>query len=344
MRIWADIDNAPHVLVLQPVIRLMKELGHHVEVTARDFGQTFGLLELHGIPFTPVGRHAGRNLFKKVFETLGRSRRLMSYSKGRDFSVAFCHGARGVVLPARLRGIPLVVLLDYEHTFNRIFRWWAARILVPDVISDECLDALGFDLSRVVKYPGLKEDLYVHEGEPDPSVLQELGVHPESILAVMRPPATMAHYHSDRSDLLFWAAVDRLDGDPRVQIVMLPRTEAQAAEILAAHRQLRRVIFPKKTVHAPDLLRFADLVFSGGGTMTREAACIGVPSYSVFGGEQGAVDAYLESRGLLRMIRDPRDVDSIPVVKRVAGTRPSARTDPMTLARFVADRILEVAR
>ncbi len=153
MNIWIDIDNAPHVLVLYPIIKELEAQGHKITITARDFGQTIPLLELYNLQYFAFGRHPGSNKIKKVFSLLIRSASLWNFARKFDFDLSLCHGARGIILPSRILNIPLVVLFDYEYAFNYLFQRWAKRILLPEVIPDNELERLGFDMSRVVKYP-----------------------------------------------------------------------------------------------------------------------------------------------------------------------------------------------
>jgi predicted glycosyltransferase len=344
MNLWIDIDNAPHVLVLHPLIRELEARGHRTEITARDFGQTFSLLELHGLKYQAIGRHAGSNKLKKGIELLRRSFALLRYARSHHFGLALCHGSRGLVLPTQLLGIPLVVLLDYEYTFNYPFRQWACRILMPEVIPDEELKQLGFDLSRLVKYPGLKEELYVYDFQPDPTVLNEIGVDPDKVLVVMRPPATMAHYHSVESERLFWSGLSFLCKQPHVQIILLPRTAAQGREIRAHLNSRDNVTIPEKPVYGPNLFWHADLVISGGGTMNREAACLGVPVYSIFRGSLGAVDRHLTQCEKLTLIEWPLDIERIRLEKRVQTELHCKKTRSRELVQYVTTRILEVAK
>ncbi len=191
--VWVDIDNAPQVLVLNPILKELERRGFAVQITARDFGQTFALLLLHGLPFRPVGHHAGRDMLRKAAELLSRSFHLWRLGREQDFRVVISCGARASVLPARMLGIPLITLIDYEHVFAYPFRKWAKRILTPDVIPDEDLRRLGFDLRQVRKFPGLKEELYVFDFQPDRASLEASGIDFSRIVVAVRPPATMAH-------------------------------------------------------------------------------------------------------------------------------------------------------
>ncbi len=47
------------------------------------------------------------------------------------------------------------------------------RIVVPDVIPTE---AVRIASERILKYPGIKEDAYVPDSSPNPTLLSELGI------------------------------------------------------------------------------------------------------------------------------------------------------------------------
>jgi predicted glycosyltransferase len=163
----------------------------------------------------------------------------------------------------------------------------------------------------VQKYPGIKEDVYVPIFKPDPAILKELDIQDHEIVVVIRPPATEAHYHNPESETLFKGVVDLLKNREGVHMVLLPRTEKQGCLAREAWPDLftqGRIIIPPHVVNGLNLIWHADLVISGGGTMNREAAALGVPVYSIFRGTIGAVDKYLAKTGRLTLIEDLEDV------------------------------------
>ena len=197
MRIWADMDNAPHVLVLNPLINELKNRGHDVYITAREYGQTLSLLELYDLKYKAIGKHSGRRKFKKVISTLTRSMALYFYAKNKQFDLAFCHGSRSIYFTSKILNIPLVVLGDYEHGYLPAFIGnWAQRVITPDIIPCEIIKEKGIDISKIAQYSGLKEEFYIYDFKPDPNVLDKIGVDREKIIVLLRPPATMSHYHS----------------------------------------------------------------------------------------------------------------------------------------------------
>ena len=136
MRIWIDIDNAPHVLIMAPLINELKEQGHQVFVTARDYGNTVGLLKMKGIEYILIGKHPGKSSFLKIIHLGVRMLKLFIWAMDKRIDVAFAHGSRSQVLPARLLGIPAVTMYDYENISDFLFRYFARRIYLPFVFKD----------------------------------------------------------------------------------------------------------------------------------------------------------------------------------------------------------------
>jgi uncharacterized protein len=323
MRIWVDLTNSPHVLVMRPVIANLRARGHDVEVTARDFAQTLGLLERFGIEHTAIGRHRGAGLGAKAGGLLARSVALARWASGRRFELALGHGSNDITVAAALLRIPSATTFDYEwatiqHNVNCRL---AGAVVVPDAIPPERLYRYGAR-RKLHCYPGLKEEYYLADFEPDPAVLAELGVDRGAPLVVVRTPPEVSLYHRFENDL-FARVLDRLR---ETQAVVLPRTDAQRGALLAGGG----LIVPERAIDAQSLVAYADLVVSAGGTMNREAVALGTPVFTVFEGRLGAVDERLIAEGRLRQLRR---ADQIELVKRpeAAGTE-RVRRDPALLA------------
>jgi predicted glycosyltransferase len=318
MRIWIDLTNSPHVLVMRPVIRVLEERGARVEVTARDFAQTLGLLERVGIPHTAVGRHRGGRLAAKGLGLASRSLALARWAARRRFDVALGHGSNDVTVAAKLLGVPSVTTFDYEwatvqHTVNcRLAR----RVVVPDAIPPERLERYGASARKLRRYEGLKEEYYLADFEPDEAVLGELGLDARDPIALVRTPPAVSLYHRFEHPL-FARLLDRLR--EQAQVVVLPRTPEQRAE-------LADFIVPERAVDAQSLIAYADVVVSAGGTMNREAVALGTPVWTTFEGRLGAVDERLIAEGRLRRLQRAEDVQVVKRSATAAGER--VRRDP----------------
>jgi predicted glycosyltransferase len=305
--IWIDLDNTPHVPFFRPIIRELRARGFEVIVTARDAFQVCDLARRLGVACTQVGRHHGRNRLMKVLGLFYRAFQLYGAIRTRRPMLAVSHGSRAQFILSNILGIPSVLIADYEYARFPPLMHPTWRIL-PDVIPDAAVEG---DKRRILKYPGIKEDVYVHDFRPDSAILDELGVRGAALLAVVRPPATEAHYHNPESELLLDAVMQKLHAAPGVRIVLLPRNNRQSDDLQAKWPHFfthHKTVIPKSAIEGLNLLWHADLVVSGGGTMNREAAALGVPVYSIFRGKMGAVDRHLAETGRLVLLQSLGDV------------------------------------
>jgi uncharacterized protein len=308
MRVWVDLTNSPHVLVFRPLIRLLRERGHEVEVTAREYAQTLQLLELHGIDATPIGRHGGGSTVGKAAGELGRLPALRRWAKPRRFDLALAHGSHDLTLTSRSLGIPSATTFDYEYAWlqHQLGCRAATRVVVPEAIPHERLARYGARPPKLRRYPGLKEEYYLSDFEPAPVDVPE-----GRKLVVARTPPEVSLYHR-HGNPLFGSVLEQLGRDDRAQVVVLPRTDDQRERIRGLH--LPSLVVPDRAVDAQSLVAAADAVVSAGGTMNREAVALGTPVYTTFSGRLGAVDEQLIRDGRLVQLQDPAqlDLDALP--------------------------------
>ena len=330
MRVWIDLTNSPHVLVMRPLIERLRTAGHDVEVTARDFAQTLELCGRFGIAHTAIGRHRGERLRTKAVGLAARSLALARWARPRRFDLALGHGSNDVTVAAGMLGMPSATAFDYEwarvqHTVNcRLAR----AVVVPQAIPPERLRRYGATDEKLRRYPGLKEEYYLADFEPDTAVLDELGIDRGEPLAVVRTPPEVSLYHRFESPL-FAQVLQRLRG---TQTVVLPRTPEQRAEL----RVRGGFIVPEHAVDAQSLVAFADLVVSAGGTVNREAVALGTPVVTTFAGRLGAVDERLLAEGRLARLEDPTQVR---LERRTDGPSERVRRDPDELLSLLTSAL-----
>jgi uncharacterized protein len=327
-RVWIDLDNSPHVPFFLPIIEELEKQGIEIILTARDAYQVCALLDFYKLPCKVIGGHSGKNKPLKVVVNCLRALQLIPTAARRRPDLALSHGSRAQVLICKALRIPTVMMHDYEYTTKTGFlepEW----VLMPDVIPD---GVMSKKTKQVLRYPGLKEDVYVPRFRPDPSILSQLRIAPDHLVVTLRPPANEAHYHNPESDILFAETLRYLASNPQIRAVTLPRNERQGQQLRADWSELigsGRMIVPESAVDGLNLIWFSDLVISGGGTMNREAAALGVPVYSVFRGKIGAVDQYLVRTRRLTLIESIQDIsDKIKLVHWNRPSKPDGRTRP----------------
>ena len=210
-KIWIDLVNSPHVPFFIPVIEELEKYGYAVTLTARDCYQVLALADLHNLSYKRIGRHYGKNKIMKVAGLLFRALQSVRFVMSEKPDLALSHGSRVQVLLASIFKIPSVLLADYEFcNFLPIVK--ATWLVMPDAISES---ALKRHAKCVIRYPGIKEDVYVPSFKPDSRILSDLGINEEDMVVTIRPPATEAHYHDHQSEELLseeavGAGIDRI--------------------------------------------------------------------------------------------------------------------------------------
>jgi uncharacterized protein len=301
MRIWIDLANSPHVPLLEPVVGALRGDGHEVLLTVRDHAQTLDLARERWPDAELIGGESPGARLAKGGQIAARAAALARYARRRRPDVAFSHGSYAQLMAARAARVPAATMMDYEHQpANHLSFRLARTVIVPELFPASALRRFGARPGRVLRYPGFKEQLYLADFTPDRRVLDGLGLDLSRVLVVMRPPPEGALYHqmaNHRFDEIAATAA----GAERAQVVLLPRSAEQARR----YGQLDGMRIPDRAIDARSLLALADAAVGAGGTMNRESALLGTPTYTAFAGRLAAVDAELMRLGLLHDLRDP---------------------------------------
>jgi predicted glycosyltransferase len=331
VRVWIDMTASAHPLVFRPLVERLRARGDEVEITARDYAQTLQLIEQHGMSATVIGHHGGRSRAGKARQMAARLRALRRWARGRSFDIALAHGSHELTMTARRLGIPSATTFDYEWAWlqHQLGCRAATKVVVPESIPAERLARYGVVPPKLLQYPGLKEEYYLSDFDADPGVLDFLGIDAQRVLVVLRPPPDVSLYHR-HANPLFPLTLRHLGSLDSVHAVVLPRTDEQRDYVRSL--RLPSVIVPEYAVDAQSLIALADLVVSAGGTMNREAAALGVPVYTTYGGRLGGVDEDLIRHARLRPLTDPRALD---LHKRGGETRERLRRDPAELLELL---------
>jgi len=307
MRVWVDLTNTAHVVVLRPLIELLEREGHEVEITARPLSHTLELLDDWGHPYEVIGHYGGATRLGKVRAAANRLPALIRFGRKAGFDYGLGHASIDLPPACSALRIPNTTMFDYEWATiqHHIICRLATRVLVPDAIPAERLGRYGAKPPKLVRFPGLKEEYYLADFEPDPGVLEQLGLDRERPVCVIRTAPSYALYLGGSENPLLPPLIRRV-ADGETQVVVLARNEEQRAAVRDLNAP--NVVVPERAVDGRSLVAFADVLVSAGGTMNREAAVLGTPVWSIFEGRLGAVDEMLVGQGRLRILRDPDDV------------------------------------
>jgi len=311
VRVWIDVDNAPHVQIFRPIIRRLRDKGAEVSVTARDRTYVPDLLRAASIEHTIIGKGQPSGTAAKATALAGRAAALARFAAREHFDVAVGHGSRSLPPAARMAGVPNLTMFDYEHVSTWLFRRFCDRILIPRAVAGTVVGPRPGGPWRT--FDGFKEEIYLADFTPDPAIRANLGIREDEVLVVVRPPSRTAHYHDSASEAILDAVARRVGAGQGVRAIWLRR---DASEGVPDSARAANILIPDGPLDGLSLIAAADLAISGGGTMNREAALLGTPAYSIFTGQAGALDEELIRTGRLTAVRSPDAVETIPFVKK----------------------------
>ena len=299
-----------------PVVQRLRDGGHRVLLSVRDHAQTLALARRAWDELAVVGEQSPSGRATKGVSILRRAAGLRALAARERPDVALSHNSYAQLVAARWAGVPAVTMMDYEHQpANHLAFRLARRVLVPEAFPEPMLRRCGAG-GRAFRYPGFKEQLYLRGDARAADALAALGIDDGRVVAVLRPPPDGALYHR-RPNRRFDEVLEHVSADARARAVVLPRSGEQARRWSG----LPGVLVPERPVDGAALLRAADLAVGAGGTMTREAALVGIPTYTVFAGRLAAVDAELMRQG---RVRDLRPEGAYPVLEKRGGLDPAA--------------------
>jgi uncharacterized protein len=308
MKVWIDLSNSPHPLLFTPIRIAFEEGGHTVVMTSRDNAQTLELARQRWPDVKPIGTQSPRGRTAKTRALGSRAHDLYRWAKAVQPDVALSHNSYAQIVSARVARIPVVTAMDYEYQpANHIAFRLADRVILPKSFPESLARKQGARSQKVIHYSGLKEEIYAADFEPDRRALSLAGINnaERRILVIARAPPVGALYHRFENDL-FSDVLQVLGRRQDMWCVVLARHSGQRDAIRAL--ELPGLLVPDHAVDARSLMYFSDLVVGAGGTMTREAAVLGIPTATVYQGRRAAVELELEQQGRICRIATPADI------------------------------------
>ncbi len=301
MKILIDMSNSPHVLFFKPIIERLEEKGHKIKIIAREHAQTIGLLDLYGLEYNVVGKHAGKNILKKIINAISRIIKIRKYISKEKPDICISHQSPYIIYAAFLEKVKRIYIFDNNHAKlqNNLTFPLSTKIICPKAININNINSKKF-----VKYPGIKEAIYLRNLKTNNKGLEKINkIKKKKIL--IRTEISSAAYLKGNPLFNLIKELSRQN----YQIIVSTRTKQEVLK----YKGLNNVIVLDKPVDGPSLIKQVDLVMSGGGTMNREAAVLGIPVISLYSGELLDVDKYLIKKGLMIHNKNP----SLDLIKKI---------------------------
>ncbi|NVM01669.1 MAG: DUF354 domain-containing protein [Candidatus Helarchaeota archaeon] len=275
------------VWLLGSIQRYLKDKGYDIVITARNYDKNIELLKLRGFNFNPIGEHGGGTLEGKLKASTERILELtnfiLSLSSKPDVCISLCSVEASRV--AFGLGIPHICFDDAPHAtaVNKLVIPLSKFIISPKCVPKNKFFKFGAQAEDIIQFDGIDEVAWVTDFKPDDSILNELDLKKERRLIILRPKESQAAYLLNKSknqNLAVRIIKFILEKFKDSQIVVFTRYPSQFKLLNDEFKD--QIIIPSKAIDGPNLISFSDLVISGGATMEREAALLGIPAISYF--------------------------------------------------------------
>jgi hypothetical protein len=345
-KIWIDILTPKQAYLLGELSRRLESHGHDVFRTTRRYKEVNEVLDMKGISALTVGQHGGGTLERKLSSSARRILALTSIidKLKPDLSVAFA-SPEAARVSFGLR-IPHFTINDSPHSkaVALLTVPLSTKLFAPKVIPIKEWITLGGSHGNIIQYNALDPFVWLKSFVPSPSVLHDLGLDRTRPILVFRLEEAFAAYLLDKASwkesVVTPMIIHLLEKyGSQIQIVALPRYRQQISVAKKLFRN--RVIIPDKAIDGPSLIFFSTLFIGAGGTMTAEAAMLGVPAISCFPAEPTIVEKYLIKEKLVSRITNPESAlrKIIQILSDVENIRKSSELRAKELVSKMEDPI-----
>ncbi len=324
MKLFIDILTPKQCMLFGKLSEKLTKKGYEVFQSTREYREVVQLLRLKGLDAKAVGKHGGGNLFNKLKESAKRTLQLATAIKDWNPDVVVSFSSPEAARAAFGLGIPHVCINDSPHAeaVARLTIPLSKKLLTSKMIPIEAWTKFGISKDSIVQYDALDAWAWLKDFKPDEKILADLGLDETKPILTFRTEETFAAYLLHRAQKIPVAASTiqkLLQTSEGVQVVVIPRYEEQTDVLKNIFR--KKVVICQTAVDAPSLLSFTSIFVGAGGTMTSEAALLGVPTFSCYPEESYLIEKYLLSKGLAIRETNPRKL-----VKRILETLDNLET------------------
>jgi hypothetical protein len=279
---WIDIFNGPHVHFFQSIDNYV----NRTILTARNYKPIPELLDLYDVPATIIGEHGGKDIHQKLLTSSQRIIELANFMKNKSVDIVLHKHSVEAARVAWGYAIPSISFIDNELMVpqNMLVCPLSNVLIAPIAISQYVLRNFTPSHVGILQFDGVAEVANVSDFTPDEQVLDRFDLDINKPIVVIRGEPILAAYNHGQS--LVDALVHKIHTDvPDAQIIRLNRAGEEMSK-------------DHPVVDARSLCYYSDLVISGGGTLTREAALLGTRAITFFD-HPLAVDRYLIHKKIL---------------------------------------------
>jgi len=312
MKVWIDFLTPKYLLFFTKLAERLRSSGHEVLLTTRAHREVLGLMKLKDVEALVVGRY-GLTLREKLVASIERMRELIPKISDFGPDVAISHSSPEAARVAFGLGIPHYSVSDTPHNVPvmKLTLPLSALLFCPWVIPKDVWLEFGISSDRIIQYRGIDQIAWIKDFKPDADYVKSLGIPINRDIITIRESEVFASYLlgsvdslAPVTDSLLPYLIKKFDD---AFFVILPRYEHQIEYIRSKYGD-DRILVLDRAFDGANVIYFSKVFIGGGGTMTGEAALLGVPTISAYPKGGLYIIDYLVKMGLVFHVGSVQEV------------------------------------
>lgn len=310
--------------------------NHKILCTSRNYREVVELSKIKNINLRLIGKHGGSTKEGKLHSSIQRMNYLLDLivKFSPDLTVSFCSPEA-----ARISygiGIKHVAFQDSPHAeaVMRLSVPLVQKLLIPWVIPKNEFVKYGISKKDIIHYKAIDAAVIVKEK----SRIGNVNVDRTKKTIVIRPEESEAAYilGKTESDNIIHEVSKESEFH---NIIVLTRYISQKNRL--REKFGKKVIIMDKVVDGKSLLNITDLFIGSGGTMTAEAALMGVPTIS-YDAAPNYIEKYLVRVGLVKRETNPKKIYTL--IKKMLSDSKTNREKAKIILASMEDPYLKLVK
>ena len=338
MKILIDILTPKQGMLFSKLSERLQKEGHQTFETTRQYREAIQLLTLKGIRAQVVGQHGGETLRGKLEASVERTRELTRITEELHPDIAVSFSSPELSRVAFGLKVPHICLNDSPHAeaVARLTIPLATRLLTPKIIPKSAWTTYGISPKKITQYKALDAWAWLKDFKPNERILSQLGIDKSRPIVVFRTEESQASYllgKTTKAPVIVPLIENLLKSRVDFQAVAVPRYDAQIASL--KEKLEKKVVISESIIDTPSLLHYASVFVGAGGTMTQEAALLGVPAFSCYPGKPYIIENFLIKRGLI--VRETQTQRIKQLILKILADPKGARQRQVKKAKKLTD-------
>lgn len=331
LTIWFDFANSPQVKFFAKIIKELKQ-EHKIVITCRPLANTIELLEIEGFDYNVIGRHYGIVKSMKILGIFDRSYKLYKFIRKQNIDVAASHSSFYLPIVCRLLNIKNIYINDNEFaSWNKISIRLSTLSMFPEPLNEIAKQRKWDKIGKLLFYPGIKEGVYLWDYKKKKKSSDSRNIY-------FRTEPWNADYYKGKLNFIDEKLIEL---SKKYNVYILPRGQKPIDHY--SQKKFKNLHLIRKSISQYEIFDACDLFIGAGGSMTREAATVGIPTISIYQGGLLSVDKFLISEGFMIHNQNLSIDDVDDLVKSFREPHVGLLNLGKKAHSFIADKIKSIA-